>query len=449
MQKALQQAILQETSQNNNNNSKVKFKRKDTKTITSGDIFSARTLESRFALTHYDQRTANTNAVISINRNLLRRGRAPFPKKNYNKYSKHKKKPKPQNKKLLRYQKRKPYYLLKEKTKHLNSGWLNTHLWHAKRCKMQLLWGYKLSLRNLQHAAKSFRNTMNQLTNCCTLHDASYWNIIALKGLQNNIINIILPFIAPFQTENKLFIDTQVMNGNKEYELYLYKKNCYPFEFLCTVKCCWNGIQINSETEHKNNNQDIERVCWLWCHASVYKALFKLLENCIQQNDNNVEIRNESRKFVRYELRGPMCGFVLEATTGCFIPNLMEEKSEEFIENGNVMCGKLICNPERYCVRQPFILNNNISKKNKCKSLNFQLKQDFILCNTPRQHPLVILNEYKRNNYEMNADFHTYFKYHNEDVKMELKTNNNNKKKRKVRNQLFEFPFMIIGKRFY
>ena len=458
MEKALQQAILQDTQDNDTTRNRKPKRKRDTLTITSGDIFSARTLESRFVLSHYDQRTANKHTVINVNRNLLRRGRSPFPKKFDKKFSKHKKKKKKQSlnkegndnkseRKLLRYQKRKPFYLLQEKTKNLNSGWLRTHLWHAKRCKMELLWGYKLAMRNLQHAAKSMRSTINQLTTCCTLHDASYWNIIALQGKQSGIIQLLLPFIAPFQ-KDELLKNKNVLNGYNEYQLYIYKKNCYPFDFLCTVKCSWNAIQINQNDTNSDSITDIDddRVCWLWCHASIYYALYNLLEKLV--NGTSIKIRNESRKFVRYELRGPMSNFVLHAASDCFIPNLMEQKSDEFINDGDIMCCKLICDPNHYSVAQPFIFNKKIN--NKSKTLKFQLKYDFIINNSPCQHPLILINQYKANNFMMNHEFHRYFEQ-KEDIEMELKTNDNDKKKqkKKIRNPLFIFPFMMIAKRYY
>ena len=278
------------------------------------------------------------------------------------------------------------------------------------------------------------------------MHDSSYWNVISLHGPQLQIIQMLQPFVAPFQREqNGIFLNGSVLNGYRECQLYLYKKDCYPFDFLCTVKCSWNAVQINMENED-NNDQD--RVCWLWCHASVFQALFKLLNQC---NNAGIEIRNESRKFVRYELRGPMSSFVLQAATNCSVPNLMEEKSAVHIEDGCVMSSKLICDPNHYSVAQPFILDKTM--KNNSKSLQFQLKEGFVKKHQPCQHPLVLINQYKMENFRMNGDFHSYFKQ-TQDIEMKAKADNDDNansknKKKKILKPLYIFPFMMIAKRYF
>lgn len=58
-------------------NPKVKPKPK-TQFIQSSEIFQTRTLESRYLLSKYEKLSKNDNIELSMNRNILRRGRAPI-----------------------------------------------------------------------------------------------------------------------------------------------------------------------------------------------------------------------------------------------------------------------------------------------------------------------------------------------------------------------------------
>ena len=51
-------------------------------------------------------------------------------------------------------------------------GWLETHLWHAKRCKMIEYWGYKIAAHLNEKCLKS---TFRSSTHGVILHDFSYW----------------------------------------------------------------------------------------------------------------------------------------------------------------------------------------------------------------------------------------------------------------------------------
>ena len=51
-------------------------------------------------------------------------------------------------------------------------GWLETHLWHAKRCKMIEYWGYKIAAHLNEKCHKS---TYRASVHGALLHDFSYW----------------------------------------------------------------------------------------------------------------------------------------------------------------------------------------------------------------------------------------------------------------------------------
>ncbi len=341
-----------------------------------------------------------SNRHAPPNRNLVRRGRSHFPKRP----------PKRKKKKggkgrasvqLLRYQKRRPSLLIQEKTKRVDGGWLHTHLWHAKRCRMGTLWGYKLSLRNLQHAARSMRSTLNQLQTQCTLHDASYWKAVALCGTQQHLVDLLLPYIAPFQ--HHLLRSEEVLSGHRESELYLYDHNRYPLGFVCAVRLSFDAVANSAAIPTMP-----DRVCWIWCHAAVFRAVIDRFKEIAE--GHSVKVRDESRKFVRFEVRGPMSSFVVSAASLCQIPVLMDKHSGRAIGDGDCLTATLPSDPEAISAEQPFVFGDRAwSNRRRAKCLRFQLKHSFILRHSPMQHPSVLVQRYKACSSTMTRHFHRYF----------------------------------------
>ena len=101
-------------------------------------------------------------------------------------------------------------------------GWLETHLWHVKRCKMIDYWGYKVSAHLNE---KCFKSTYRSAIKGALLHDFSYWHsywmdmessdfnqlVIDFEVIDENmnVINIILEHenvqVCPMKIINTLF----------------------------------------------------------------------------------------------------------------------------------------------------------------------------------------------------------------------------------------------------
>ncbi|KZV71268.1 POP1-domain-containing protein [Peniophora sp. CONT] len=61
----------------------------------------------------------------------------------------------------------------------VNKRWLETHMWHAKRMKMENMWGFRLAV---QPTEKSFRPSHRAAMHGAILHDASYYGLLELHG---------------------------------------------------------------------------------------------------------------------------------------------------------------------------------------------------------------------------------------------------------------------------
>lgn len=85
-----------------------------------------------------------------------------------------------------------PYILTSE-----DKVWLETHIWHAKRMKMENMWGYRLVsihvvcnsvitelyiYQAVQPTEKAFRPSHRASVHGSILHDASYFGFLQLSG---------------------------------------------------------------------------------------------------------------------------------------------------------------------------------------------------------------------------------------------------------------------------
>lgn len=443
--------------------------------MRSGEVFASRTMETRFILSKYEKLESKTDVEVNFGRNQLRRGRAPIPpnlyhvkrrKKSSSSSSLQKKKNKSKDKpfKLLRHKKRQRYRLLQAKRNGNNSNspqWFENHLWHSKRCLMSTLWNRKIAMINLQTSKKSFRHTIDNLTNNCTLHDSSYNQLISIRSKSLTIIlDLLANFVAPFEQEN-MFSNKNFINGKNEFTLNFYYKEYYPFGFLCKVQCMFN-MCIESELKSKSESKRQDRILWIWCHISCFEPLWQLLFEKIdilnrnkKNDDDLIRMTNKSMDFVRYQLRGPMSSLVLFGATNCFVPNVCNvskeierkecENQNEIEKENLIMTSAMYCNPNEYCARKCFIKQK--TSKDIC------LKKTFVECGTPTMHPLFAMHKYHLNNLK-------YCNYFHESMDNDNNVNNDEKKNDdskdtnnewKMKNMLkrkfrFEIPFMMICK---
>lgn len=81
---------------------------------------------------------------------------------------------------------RRPANLVESK----KDGWLATHLWHAKRCKMTDYWGFKVAAHLNEKCLKSsFRSSQNG----ALLHDSSYWRSYQMEFFDSELFFLEFP----------------------------------------------------------------------------------------------------------------------------------------------------------------------------------------------------------------------------------------------------------------
>ncbi|KAI8910949.1 NUC188 domain-containing protein, partial [Gorgonomyces haynaldii] len=112
------------------------------------------------------------------------------------------------------------------------SHWLETHIWHAKRMKMEMHWSVKLgSMRN----QKSARFIQRSLKRDCLIHDLSYYHTIRLDPTQEFMNQIVDPSLPhPFAK--------QFRDGSKAGQTLLYHPNQYPMDLIGPVQFFWSDV---------------------------------------------------------------------------------------------------------------------------------------------------------------------------------------------------------------
>ncbi|KAI0314024.1 POP1-domain-containing protein [Amylostereum chailletii] len=177
----------------------------------------------------------------------------------------------------------------------VDKKWLESHLWHAKRMKMDNMWGYRLAV---QPTEKAFRPSHRASVHGSILHDASYYGLIELKG-PHFILCHLLEQCSDLQGPGPG--SKRYTTGVRACETALYRPNAYPFGMIGTVSLFWRaskppGAQLmkpdaqtgtskgsNRKRKRKQNTEDTApntqavdtatRTVWVRCHPLAVKKL--------------------------------------------------------------------------------------------------------------------------------------------------------------------------------
>lgn len=196
-------------------------------------------------------------------------------------------------------------------------AWLETHIWHAKRFKMNKIWGY-----NLPEAPcdKAFRACYRAGSAHCLLLDVSYLGCIQLSG---SVEQLMRGFASI--TSSKCGLTTNAkcyMNGEREGATYIYNIDKYPYECLGKVTFIWDIYDAF--------NANIR----FFTHPSFYSDLIEVFKKCFEliridttsDNHASLPIMNSvhyankisikmielNKVFNRFRLIGPLSHAVLK-----------------------------------------------------------------------------------------------------------------------------------------
>ncbi|EGO23569.1 hypothetical protein SERLADRAFT_416006 [Serpula lacrymans var. lacrymans S7.9] len=236
--------------------------------------------------------------------------------------------------------------------------WLETHIWHAKRMKMENLWGYRLAV---QPTEKSFRPSHRAAVHGSILHDASYYSLIEIKGSEVIIKSLLEMCCDPQGPGIK-----RCMTGARVLDSHIYKPGRYPFDLIAPVTVLWMPVAAgdpikppkktvlrSSSNSKKSKRQDKgeqggpstaqtppsagDRVVWVRCHPAVHDTIFTALQTSAslslqsaKQQDQSkhyeIEIADLRGQVNVFEIMGPKSSQVIK---GALSP-ANDDKREEF-----------------------------------------------------------------------------------------------------------------------
>lgn len=175
---------------------------------------------------------------------------------------------------------RRPKNLLEEynrrQRKHV---WLETHIWHAKRFKMEEKWGYKIPL---QPTDKSKRACYRSTKHHCLIQDHSYMCCIELRGPENQLLDGLSHMTN--KSTGQTFAAKGCLSGLREGHTILYSCDSYPLGAIGCASFLWKPLTGSDVTS--------TRQLWIWVHPGCHSEVCKNLEMSFQ--DREMEIETET-----------------------------------------------------------------------------------------------------------------------------------------------------------
>jgi ribonuclease P/MRP protein subunit POP1 len=156
--------------------------------------------------------------------------------------------------------------------------WMETHVWHAKRMKMVILWGFKIPWTpNLKSTKALYRANSKY----AAIYDTSYYTSVFLIGRFDNVAGYLNAFLDP------LYPIKSREGGNRM--IYSEFPNCK----IGPVSFFWGDDR-----------------CWLSVHPAILTEILDLFE----KNQNAAVKVQVSDEYARFELTGPQSLSVLKGS---------------------------------------------------------------------------------------------------------------------------------------
>ncbi|TCD70907.1 hypothetical protein EIP91_001216 [Steccherinum ochraceum] len=165
--------------------------------------------------------------------------------------------------------------------------WLETHIWHAKRMKMENMWGYRLynpqrspSDRRIARPCMDLFFTMR-----LTLASSNYADLRRYYDLPSDAAAIL-----------KVQIRVPFMTGSRTCDTHIYKSGAYPFDLIAPVTVIWQSQddtmwaklgpsslhRATKQNKHREDDLKVKatptRRVWVRVHPSVYEHVYEALQ---------------------------------------------------------------------------------------------------------------------------------------------------------------------------
>ncbi|KAG9015712.1 hypothetical protein FRB90_004357 [Tulasnella sp. 427] len=189
--------------------------------------------------------------------------------------------------------------------------WLETHLWHAKRMKMENLWGYRLAINPTE---KAFRPSHRAALHSSIVQDVSYYGILELKGPEGLLKQSLSQICDP---QSAIFSHCYI-SGAQACDTHIYRPGAYPLGLICPCTTIWRPIDATAQNSEESAGSAAVRVVWLHVHPSVFLEVHSAVQAAASEavsesdeRDGEIEIADLRDSVNAVEIMGPRASQVL------------------------------------------------------------------------------------------------------------------------------------------
>lgn len=155
---------------------------------------------------------------------------------------------------------------------------LRTHVWHAKRFRMEKFWGFYLPF-GLHGRGKGSRALLKRYKQGVVVHDASYYSAVQLEGPEDALLSILSTVLAPFESDRSEDTCKHLLSGEIHGRAMLHHAREDGCKAICPVTFMWRPFHqpdnVGTEDRGTDENMEIEsssplRQLWIWMHPSSF-----------------------------------------------------------------------------------------------------------------------------------------------------------------------------------
>nr|CAG4708694.1 unnamed protein product [Naegleria fowleri] len=187
---------------------------------------------------------------------------------------------------------------------------LSTHLFHAKRMKMEDKWGMRLPVKHITD--KIFRNGYRYARRHCTIHERSYMVCLQVDFSTAGNVEKLLKSMMNIHTDSPLLFHNDYLIGKREGTFEWKDKNNFTIstvEFLVRPKT----VTFNGASEES---------IMIWIHPSSLPEGYQHLEQLVLELKGTIYHRND---LSRFEVRGPLTMKVISNVIRIHIEDTINE----------------------------------------------------------------------------------------------------------------------------
>ncbi|RXW24492.1 hypothetical protein EST38_g1333 [Candolleomyces aberdarensis] len=166
-----------------------------------------------------------------------------------------------------------------------DKSWLETHIWHSKRMRMENMWGYRLAVKPTE---KAYRPSHRASVQGSIIHDASYYSLVELRGSSETITGSLSLCCDP-QGPNPSAA-SRLTSGSRTHETHIYEPGKYPFGLICPISVIWKPISESLKGKETESNSptaasasSVERTVWIRFHPVVHSQVLSALQTAGSQ----------------------------------------------------------------------------------------------------------------------------------------------------------------------